>query len=54
MPLIYFRKVVGGGLKIYQLIFLSKVFVLSKNYAWWNGEKHGWKFQIEERKRTAL
>lgn len=51
---IYFRKVFGGGMKILQLVAFSRVFTLSKNTAWWNGEKHNWRISTKSRKLTDL
>jgi hypothetical protein len=54
MHKIYTRKVKGGGITLYQLIFLSRVFSLSKNTCGSNGKKHGWRLSIKKRNETAL
>ena len=51
---IYFRRVKGSNMHIIQLICLSKVFTLSKNRGWTNGEVHGWRIEKKLRKATNL
>ncbi len=48
------RKIKGGGMTIYQLIGLGIVITWSKNTAWWNGTKHGWRLSFKKRSQTAL
>lgn len=48
------RVVRGGGLRIYQLIVCGYVISIYKNSSWSNGDVHGWRIGITDRKNTAL
>ena len=53
MQKIYFRKVWSGGLKLLQLVILSKVISLS-NACRLDGGNRKWHFEIKNRNETAL